>query len=172
MPEEVRTTNQTTGGQKGVKLERFDLIPVRPLIAVSRLYGFGAEKYAARNWEKGYEWSKSFGALQRHAWAFWGGEDLIQQNEAGDDPTAGMPHMAAVAFHAFALMEWPVTHPELDDRPTAESTVDPRHPKLGDYPCVSNRNQRRYRLYGPCDGGSVYEFEDGERQAWPEGMYP
>ena len=117
MPEEVRTTNEATGGQKGVKLERFDLIPVRPLIAVSRLYGFGAEKYAPRNWEKGYEWSKSFGALQRHAWAFWGGEDLIQQNEAGDDPTAGMPHMAAVAFHAFALIEWTDTHPELDDRP-------------------------------------------------------
>lgn len=117
MSHEVRTTNEATGGQKGVKLERFELIPVRPLIAVARLYGFGAEKYAARNWEKGYEWSKSYGALQRHANAFWGGEDLIQQNEAGDDPTAGMPHMAAVAFHAFALIEWTDTHPELDDRP-------------------------------------------------------
>ncbi len=117
MPEEVRTTNEATGGQKGVKLERFDLIPVRPVIAVARLYGFGAEKYESRNWERGYEWSKSFGAMQRHSWAFWGGEDLIPQNEAGDDPTAGMPHMAAVAWHSFALMEWAFTHPELDDRP-------------------------------------------------------
>lgn len=117
MAEEVRTTNEVTGGQKGVKLERFDLIPVRPLIAVARLYGFGAQKYESRNWERGYEWSKSYGALQRHSNAFWGGEDLIQQNEAGDDPTAGMPHMAAVAWHAFALLEFPFTHPELDDRP-------------------------------------------------------
>lgn len=141
---EVRTTNETTGGQKGVKLERFDLIPVRPLIAVARLYGTGAQKYEPRNWEKGYEWSKSFGAMQRHAWAFWGGEDLIPQNEAGDDPTAGMPHMAAVAWHAFAMLEWPLTHPELDDRPKTTVQVercDHKYmvPKLGGVQCQGRK---------------------------------
>jgi hypothetical protein len=105
---EVRSVNALTGGEKGVKPARFDLLPVGPLTQVATHYGIGAEKYEDRNWEKGYEWSKSFAAMQRHAWAFWGGEDI--------DPETGSPHLAAVVFHALAMLEWASTHPELDDR--------------------------------------------------------
>ena len=55
---EVRTTSRT-GGQKGTKPERFDLIPVGALAALARHYGAGAEKYDDNQWRKGYEWSKS-----------------------------------------------------------------------------------------------------------------
>lgn len=106
---EIRTVNSLTGGEKGVKPARFDLLPAGPLTAVATHYGIGATKYEDRNWERGYEWSKSFGALMRHAWAFWGGEDL--------DPETGSPHLAAVVFHALAMLEWASTHPEMDDRP-------------------------------------------------------
>jgi hypothetical protein len=106
---EIRTTHPLTGGQKGVKPQRLDLIPVYPLLEVAKLYGYGAEKYADRNWEKGYEWGKSFAALLRHVLAWWDGED--------NDPEHGLSHLTAVVFHAFALMEWSQTHPELDDRP-------------------------------------------------------
>ena len=106
---EVRTVNPVTGGEKGVKLARFDLLPASPLWQVAEHYGKGAEKYEDRNWERGYEWSKSFQALMRHAWSFWNGET--------HDPETGSHHMAAVVFHAFALMEFTETHPELDDRP-------------------------------------------------------
>lgn len=95
--EEVRTTSPT-GAQKGVKPERFDLIPVTPLEVLARVYGYGADKYDDHNWRKGYEWSKSFAALQRHLWAFWGGEDA--------DPESGLPHLGHAAFHVFALLEW------------------------------------------------------------------
>lgn len=105
---EVRTTS-STGGQKGVKPERFDLIPVGPLTDLARLYGAGAAKYEPRNYERGYEWSKSFGAMQRHAWLWWGGEDT--------DAETGVPHVINVAWHAFALALFMVTHPEFDDRP-------------------------------------------------------
>lgn len=108
MTSEVRTVS-STGGEKGVKLARFDLLPAGPLSTVAEHYGKGASKYEARNWERGYEWSKSFGALMRHAWAFWGGEDI--------DVETGSPHMAAVVFHALALLEFAGTHPEFDDRP-------------------------------------------------------
>lgn len=47
--------------------------------------------------------------MQRHAWAFWNGETY--------DPETGSHHLAAVCFHAMAMMEWTETHPELDDRP-------------------------------------------------------
>lgn len=103
-----RITVSETGGRKGVKPERYDLVPVEPLAAVARHYGVGAEKYDDWNWTKGYEWSKSYAALQRHANAFWRGEDY--------DEETGSPHLAAVVFHAFSLLEFMRTHPEYDDR--------------------------------------------------------
>jgi hypothetical protein len=106
---EVTITNDVTGGKKGIKPERMDLVPVYPLTELSRVYGFGASKYADRNWEKGYNWSLSYGALMRHLTQFWNGEDV--------DSETGCHHLASVAFHAFALMQFGVTHPELDDRP-------------------------------------------------------
>lgn len=105
---EIRTVS-TTGGEKGVKIARFDLIPAGPLYELACLYGVGALKYAERNFEAGYEWSKSFGAMQRHAWLFWNGEDA--------DPETGVSHMASVVWNAMAIMQFALTHPELDDRP-------------------------------------------------------
>lgn len=104
---EIRTTSET-GGQKGMKPERFDLIPAGALAHLARQYGFGAEKYSDNNWRAGYEWSKAYAALQRHALAFWGGEDM--------DEESGQPHMAAVAWHAFTLLTFMEEHPMFDDR--------------------------------------------------------
>lgn len=111
--EEVRTTS-TTGGEKGTKPERYDLIPVGALAKVAALYGRGAAKYAAHNWRKGYEWSKSYAALQRHATQFWNGED--------NDPEMDLPHMASVAFHALALLTFMEEQPGFDDRYKPEAT--------------------------------------------------
>lgn len=109
---EVRVTDPETGGQKGQKPEQYSLIPKGPLAEVARLYGRGAEKYARNNWAQGYDWHLSFDALMRHAWAFWGGEDV--------DPETRCHHLSSVVFHAFSLMEFGDTHPEKDDRPTQE----------------------------------------------------
>lgn len=108
MSEEIRIINETTGGEKGSKLARFDLIPVGPLTLLAEHYGRGAQKYDANNWRRSYDWSLSYAALQRHATAWWGGED--------NDPELGNSHLVAVAWHAFALLEFIQTHPELDDR--------------------------------------------------------
>jgi hypothetical protein len=105
---EVRVTSPT-GGEKGTKPARFDLIPAEPLWEVASLYGFGAEKYDDHNWRKGYDWSLSFAALMRHAWLFWSGQDI--------DPETQRHHMASVVFHAFALMQFGLDHPEYDNRP-------------------------------------------------------
>lgn len=104
---EVRLTS-ATGGQKGSKEARFDLIPAGPLTTLARLYGRGALKYDDDNWRKGYDWRLSFAAMQRHAWQFWGGQDT-------DDET-GLPHLASVAWHAFALLEFMQVHPQYDSR--------------------------------------------------------
>lgn len=104
---ETRTT-ATSGAQKGVKEERFSLVPVYPLTLLSRLYAFGAKKYAAHNWRKGYEWSKSYDSVIRHLTQFWEGEDI--------DPETGIPHVICAAFHCFVLAQYMKDHPELDDR--------------------------------------------------------
>lgn len=106
--EEVRVTDPS-GGQKGQKQARYDLIPAIPLDELARLYGVGAEKYAERNWERGYRYSLSFAALQRHAWAFWNGQDI--------DEGTRRHHLASVVFHCFAMMEYQARGTGTDDRP-------------------------------------------------------
>jgi hypothetical protein len=113
---EVRVIDAETGAEKGSKLERFDLLPAEPLRLVARHYGIGASKYADRNWERGYVWSLSYAAMQRHAWAYWQGEDI--------DPESGSPHLAAVIFHALALMEFAHTNTSKDDRPRRGAAHD------------------------------------------------
>ena len=111
--DEVRVVDPVTGGAKGKKLARFDLIPVEPLFEVARLYGTGASKYADRNWELGFAWSLAFAAMQRHAWLFWSGESL--------DSETKRHHLASVVFHAFALMEFEAKCHGVDDRPAEEA---------------------------------------------------
>ena len=93
--EEVRVTDPTTGGQKGSKLARFDLIPPEPMWALAEHYGKGSQKYADRNYEKGYKWGLSVAALQRHLYQWLQGESI--------DEETGTHHMISVAWHAFAL---------------------------------------------------------------------
>lgn len=94
-PGEVRVVDPKTGGEKGSKLARFSLIPPEFLWALAEHYGKGAFKYADRNWERGYKWSLSLDALERHLTQWRMGEDL--------DPETGSHHLVAVAWHACAL---------------------------------------------------------------------
>jgi len=132
---EVRTKS-STGGEKGVKLARFDLLPVGPLTELAEHYGVGASKYANHQWRQGYEWSKSYSALMRHLTAFWAGLDY---DVCSNDPEGcsqvdlegkafvavredacfnhtGSHHMAAVAWHSFLLLEFKDAHQQHDDR--------------------------------------------------------
>ena len=106
--------------KEGIKFdsgkERFDLIPARPLFYLAKVYTFGAKKYEDRNWEKGMKWGKIFGAIQRHLWKFWMGEDL-------DDET-GLPHLAHAAWGCLTLLEYYHTHSQLDDRTFNKSNFE------------------------------------------------
>jgi hypothetical protein len=114
--EKTITTDSETGAQKEQQLARFDLVPPRPLWMLSEHYGRGAKKYADRNWEQGYDWSKSYDSLNHHLNKWWQGEDMDPGDpECGVEP---FPHMVAVAWHAFALLEFSLTHPEKDNRPS------------------------------------------------------
>ena len=109
---EIRYTDPVTGGMKGEKIARFDLLPPDIMWELAEHYGKGAKKYADRNMEKGYPWSKSFAACQRHLNQFWRGED--------NDPEFGSLHLIAAAWHCFT-MAWFLRHGAgTDDRPKAE----------------------------------------------------
>ena len=107
MTEETRTTS-STGGQKGVKAQRHSLLPKQGLDAIAEVFNFGASKYAAHNWRRGYEWSKSYDALIRHLTAFWDGET--------NDPESGLPHLAHAGFHVLVLLTYMDEQPGFDDR--------------------------------------------------------
>jgi hypothetical protein len=93
-PDEVRIKSKT-GGEKGRKDVRLDLVPPEPLWEVARVYGFGAMKYDDHNYLKGYAWSLSYAALLRHITQWANGES--------DDPESGLSHLAHAAWHCFAL---------------------------------------------------------------------
>lgn len=93
--EEHRVVDPVTGGEKGAKLARFDLIPPEPMWALAEHYGKGAAKYGDRNYERGYNWSLNVAALQRHLNLWLRGED--------NDSETHTNHLIAVAWHAFAL---------------------------------------------------------------------
>jgi hypothetical protein len=108
MSTEIRTTS-ATGGEKGVKPERLSLLPRLGLAAISRVYGFGADKYAAHNWRRGYEWDKSHDALLRHVLAHIDGETY--------DEESGLPHLAHAGFHILAVLTWLEEQGEGADNP-------------------------------------------------------
>lgn len=105
---EQRYVDPSTGGEKGTKLARFDLIPPEAITALAEHFGRGAEKYDDRNWERGYPWSLSFAALQRHIWAFWNGEDV--------DEETGTAHVIAAMWHCVVLFTFAQRELGTDDR--------------------------------------------------------
>lgn len=105
---EVRVVDPETGGAKGSKLARFDLLPYDALNMLAEHFGKGAEKYAERNWERGYDWGLSFAAAMRHGTAWWQGEEL-------DDE--GFEHLTAFAWHALVLLAFSKREIGTDSRP-------------------------------------------------------
>lgn len=123
MTEEVRIVNEQTGGEKGSKLARFDLIPARAHWELAEHYGKGSKKYEDRNWEKGYDWSLSIAAAERHLNLFKQGEDRDEETDS--------KHVIAVAWHMLALAYFMDVHPDLDSRPgriSEPKTNEPPHP--------------------------------------------
>ena len=98
--------------REGVKFDtgkrRVDLVPTEAINALADVLTAGAVKYGEHNWRHGMDWSRVYGAAQRHMLAFWGGDDI--------DEESGMPHL----WHALTNMAFLVSYQALsvgrDDR--------------------------------------------------------
>lgn len=106
--DEVRITDPSTGGQKGSKLAQHSLIPTGALTELAELFGRGAQKYDKHNWRRGYQWSLSYDALQRHLNLFWSGVDY--------DEETGAKHIIAAMWHCAVLTTYMDEYIEGDDR--------------------------------------------------------
>lgn len=109
---------------EGVKFDddkvRIELIPSEMIFAIATILTFGAKKYDDRNWEKGMKWSRVFGALMRHMWAWWAGRGPTNDSflfGSLDDET-GYSHL----WHAAACLCFLVTY-ELRSNGTDDRVV-------------------------------------------------
>lgn len=98
---------------EGVKFDegkvRMDLLPPELLESTAKVLTFGADKYGDRNWELGMAWSRPFGALMRHMWDWWKGEEA--------DPETGYSPLEHAACCIAFLISYEQRGIGEDDRP-------------------------------------------------------
>jgi len=87
---------------------RMELMPVYTIQEISKVLTFGASKYADRNWEKGFDYSRVYGALQRHMTSWYSGEDK--------DSETGLSHLAHAGCCLMFLLEFEKSKAGNDDR--------------------------------------------------------
>jgi hypothetical protein len=88
---------------------RWDLVPYDAVNEIAKVLTFGAAKYEARNWEKGMNWSRAFGALQRHLTRWFHGQDKDKETK--------LTHLANAGCCIFFLLAWELRQVGVDDRP-------------------------------------------------------
>lgn len=101
-------TSKVGGRKDDAEKPRWELVPPE-IEELAVMYTQGAKKYGDRNWEQGMSYGRIFGALMRHAWAFWRGQEF--------DPETKVHHMVAVAWNAVALYVYTVRKIGEDNRP-------------------------------------------------------
>jgi len=101
---------------------RMDLLPVGPLQSTARVFTFGADKYADRNWEKGIMFGRVYAAALRHLLAWWDGD--------ADDEESGESHLGHALCCVMMLSQFDAhrnRYEEFDNRPDSGSLfVDQR----------------------------------------------
>jgi len=103
----------TPGHKSDVGKNRLELLPYDAINEVGKVLTLGADKYGPRNWEKGIDYGRVYAALQRHATAWWLGQDK--------DPETGLSHLAHCAANALFLLAYEQRgRRALDDRPRSE----------------------------------------------------
>jgi len=104
-------TQVTTGLRYNEGKRKWGLLSWPALAELVKVLEFGAIKYDKWNWTGGLSWSECFESLQRHAIAWYQGEDK--------DAETGLSHMAGVFVNAMFLMHFILFKTGTDDRPSA-----------------------------------------------------
>jgi len=84
------------------------LLPASFIVGVTQVLDFGAKKYAAHNWRKGFAWSRTYSAALRHLTAWNEGEQA--------DSESGLSHLKHAACNLAFLIEFEEKRLGIDDR--------------------------------------------------------
>jgi hypothetical protein len=107
MAEDIKNVKEAV--KYDTQKNRLELFPPKALEAISEILTFGSQKYDAWNWAKGMDWSRVYGALQRHLNAWYSGINL--------DPETNKSHLAHAACCLIFLIEYQRMDVGADDRP-------------------------------------------------------
>lgn len=109
----MTTTNTTECLTEGVKHDQgktpLELLAFDALEEIGKVLAFGKAKYAPRNWENGMDWGRVYGALLRHLFAWWRGQE--------NDPETGLSHLAHAGCCVMFLLAYSLRSVGKDDRP-------------------------------------------------------
>ena len=93
---------------------RYDLIPHETLESLAKVLTFGAQKYEAHNWKKGFSYMRIYSSLMRHLISWLKGEDK--------DPETGFLHLehalCNICFLAYYAKYKSYYEIIFDDRPS------------------------------------------------------
>jgi len=152
-------TNNTGTKDDGEKI-RTDQAPIGALMGTAQVLTFGAKKYAPRNWEKGIEYSRVYGAALRHLFAWFEGQDL--------DPETGLSHLHHASCCVMFLQSY-ITRgmTDIDDRPIK---INDSSDKSASQKSSDDVNDQNYALYPKSGGGRGFESKKGEQDGriWRE----
>lgn len=81
---------------------RVELVPPEAVLAIASAFTMGAIKYERDNWKKCDDWSRIYGAMQRHLLAYSRGELT--------DKESGLPHLHH-AICNLAMLIWAAENP-------------------------------------------------------------
>jgi hypothetical protein len=111
--------------REGVKYDAdkdpWHLLPTDAIREVVKVLAFGANKYAARNWENGMAFSRCYSASLRHLTAWWEGEDK--------DPETGISHLAHAMCCIMFLLAYALRGTGTDDRSKQLKQQNKEHTK-------------------------------------------
>ena len=100
--------NEEIGERKNEGKLKWSLVSMIALEPMVRVLMFGAEKYSAHNWKKGWKYSEICESLQRHLNAFIQGEN--------NDPESKLAHVGHILCNAMFLSYMTLFRTDLDDR--------------------------------------------------------
>jgi hypothetical protein len=96
----------TTGQHKDEGKLRYDLLPPDALREIVRILTYGSSKYADNNWASGIKYSRIFGSVMRHLWAWYGGEDMDKESGMNHLAHAGCDIMFLIAYVCRDMTVW------------------------------------------------------------------
>lgn len=125
------------------KKVRTELLPIFALESIAGVFTFGAEKYEAWNWTKGLKYSRIYGALLRHLFAWYKGEDK--------DKESGESHLFHAGCCIMMLIETEEFRKDLDDRPIHYNKKNKIEELIKENPNDTELGKKIRQIYGLND---------------------